>query len=76
MNKHFVNKLAFPIVMLITYSTFSELHGGHGSVQFGYGVHGTARAVPVFGSNGSSGGRASRHFTRVLAERPGSGFGP
>ena len=36
-------------------------------------MHGTVRAVPVFGSDGSSGERVSRYLSSVLAERHGSG---
>ena len=38
-------------------------------------VHGTVRAVPVFGSDGSSGERVSRYFSSVLTEIHGSGVG-
>ena len=43
----------------------SQRQGGHGSVRLRF-VHGTFRAVPVFGSNGSSRERVSRYFSRVL----------
>ena len=45
-------------------------------VRFGYGsVQGAVRAVPVFGSDGSSRERFSRCFCAVLSKRHGSGFG-
>ena len=53
---------------------FESMQRGHGSVRIGF-VHGTVRAVPVFGSDGSSVERASKCFSRVLTERHGSGFG-
>ena len=38
-------------------------------------MHGTVRAVPAFGSEGSSVERASQYFSRVLTERHASGSG-
>ena len=38
-------------------------------------MHGTVQAVPVFGSDGSSRERVSRHLSGVLTERHGSGSG-
>ena len=45
-----------------------------GSVRLRF-VHGTVRAVQVFGSDGSSGERASRYLSSVLTERQGFGSG-
>ena len=50
------------------------MQGGHGSVRLRF-VHKTVPAVPVSGSDGSSGEKVSHYFRRVLTERHGSGSG-
>ena len=48
--------------------------GGPGSVRFGYGLGmETVRAVPVFGSGGSSAKRGFLCFSTVLTGKDGSG---
>ena len=54
----------YPLIFLICFSV-SFFQGGHGSVRLRF-VHGTVRAVLVFGSEGSFGEMVSRYFGRVL----------
>ena len=52
------------------------MQGGPGSVRFGYGFGGaTVRAVPVFGSGGSSAKRGFLCVSVQLSREDGSGSG-
>ena len=58
------------------FSSFSKVQGALGSARLQF-VHGTVRAVPIFGSDGSSLERGFLCFKIVETERDrsGSGFG-
>ena len=53
----FLENSAQKILRALDFPMFST-QGGHGSVRLRF-VHGTVRAVPAFGSDGSYGERAS-----------------
>ena len=52
----------------------AKIQGGLGSVRLRFGG-GTVRAVPVFGSGGSSAKRVFLYFQYSLTGKDGSGFG-
>ena len=71
---HFILAVLENLVSRSKLSLFYLNQGGHGSVRLRFGG-GTVRAVPVFGSGGSSPKKGLPLFQYNLTGKDGSGFG-